>query len=55
MAKKKYFYPPAPPVGSETFSDDLVGLQLVNGGGLTNANFEFTNNVKDKTNASTRD
>jgi hypothetical protein len=50
MAKKKYFYPPAPPVGSETFSDDLVGLQLVNGGGLTNANFEFTNNVKDKAN-----
>ena len=35
MAKKKYFYPPAPPVGSETFSDDLVGLQLVKGGGLT--------------------
>lgn len=52
MATKKYFYPPAPPVGSETFSDDLVGFQTVAGGGLTNANFEFTNNVKDKNNRS---
>ena len=50
MAKKKYFYPPAPPVGSETFSDDLVGLQLVKGGGLTTGVFEFTPNTKDKSN-----
>ena len=52
MAIKKYFYPPAPPVGSETFSNDIVGFQTVTGGGLTNANFEFTNNVKDKNNRS---
>jgi len=50
MAKKKYFYPPAPPVGSETFSDDLVGLQLVKGGGLTTGVFEFTPNTTDKSN-----
>ena len=50
MAKKKYFYPPAPPVGSETFSDDLVGLQLVKGGGLTTGVFEFTPNIGDKSN-----
>ena len=52
MAKKKYFYPPAPPVGSETFSDDLVGLQLVKGGSLTTGVFEFTPNTSDKTNRS---
>jgi len=50
MASKKYFYPPAPPVGSETFSNDIVGFQTINGGGLTNANFRFVNNTKDKTN-----
>ena len=50
MAKKKYFYPPAPPVGSETFSDELVGLQLVKGGGLTTGVFEFTPNTTDKSN-----
>ena len=50
MAKQKYFYPPAPPVGSQTFSDDIVGLQLVSGGGLTQGNFEFTSAIYEKVN-----
>lgn len=50
MAKKKYFYPPVPPVGSETFSDDLVGLQLVQGGGLTLGTFQFTSAIFEKSN-----
>ena len=48
--KKKYFYPPAPPSGSGTFSPDLVGFQIVNGGGLTQANFEFTTSITEKVN-----
>ena len=32
--KKKYFYPPAPPSGDESFSPNLVGFQINNGGGL---------------------
>ena len=50
MAKKKYFYPPVPPIGSDTFSDDLVGLQLVQGGGLTLGTFEFTSAIFEKSN-----
>jgi hypothetical protein len=50
MARKKYFYPPAPSVGSETFSDNIVGLQLVTGGGLTQGNFEFTSAIYEKVN-----
>jgi hypothetical protein len=50
MADKKYRYPPSPPNSRGTFSDDLVGFQLVDGGGLTQANFEFTTNVVEKVN-----
>ena len=50
MANKKYRYPPSPPNAKGTFSDDLVGFQLVDGGGLTQANFEFTTNVVEKVN-----
>ena len=50
MAKKKYFYPPAPPVGSETFSDNIVGNQITDGGGMTNGVFEFTPITTDKAN-----
>ncbi len=47
---KKYRYPPAPPAGSESFSPDLVGFQVVEGGGLTQGNFEFTTAVVEKVN-----
>lgn len=52
MATKtsKYFYPPRPGNGAGTFSDDIVGLQTVTGGGLTQGNFEFTTNVVEKVN-----
>ena len=49
-SRKKYRYPPAPPSGAETFSPDLVGFQLVDGGGLTQGNFEFTTSVVEKVN-----
>src|SRR6056300_1241390 len=49
-SNKKYRYPPAPPSGAETFSPDLVGFQLVEGGGLTQGNFEFTTAVFEKVN-----
>ncbi len=47
---KKFRYPPAPPSGNDTFSPDLVGFQLVEGGGLTQGNFEFTTAVFEKVN-----
>lgn len=47
---KKFRYPPAPPSGNDTFSPDLVGFQLVEGGGLTQGNFEFTTAVVEKVN-----
>ena len=50
MADNRFRYPPAPPSGRDTFSDDLVGLQIVNGGGLTQGNFEFSTNVIEKVN-----
>jgi hypothetical protein len=46
----KYFYPPRPGSGAGTFSDNIVGLQTVDGGGLTQGNFEFTTNVVEKVN-----
>jgi hypothetical protein len=46
----KYFYPPRPGSGAGTFSDNIVGLQLVDGGGLTQGNFEFTTGVVEKVN-----
>lgn len=49
-SNKKYRFPPAPPSGQETFSPDLVGFQLVDGGGLTQGNFEFTTSVVEKVN-----
>jgi len=42
--------PPQRPSGSGTFSDNLVGLQITEGGGLTQANFTFTNTVVEKSN-----
>lgn len=50
MARKFFKYPPRPSSGAGTFSDDIVGLQLVTGGGLTQANFEFTVSVTEKVN-----
>ena len=46
----KYFYPPRPSSGAGTFSDNIVGLQTVEGGGLTQGNFEFTTGVTEKVN-----
>ena len=46
----KYTCPPAPGNGSGTFSDNIVGLQTVNGGGLTLGTFDFTNSVTEKVN-----
>jgi len=50
MAIKKYTCPPQSATGAGTFSDDLVGLQLVAGGGLTQGNFEFVTSTSEKTN-----
>ena len=50
MARKFYRYPPRPSAGDGTFSDNLVGIQLVDGGGLTQANFEFTTSIVEKVN-----
>lgn len=50
MAKTKFICPPPAAVGSSTFSDDLVGLQLVAGGGLTLGNFQFTTGVSGRNN-----
>lgn len=50
MAIIKYKNPPQPPSGQGTFSDNLVGIQLVEGGGLTQGNFEFTEGVTEKRN-----
>lgn len=50
MANKKYTCPPQSATGAGTFSDDLVGLQLVAGGGLTQGNFEFITSANEKSN-----
>ena len=50
MANKKYTCPPQSATGAGTFSDDLVGLQLVAGGGLTQGNFEFVTSANEKSN-----
>lgn len=47
---KKYTCPPQTATGAGTFADDLVGFQLVQGGGLTQGNFEFTQAVTEKSN-----
>jgi hypothetical protein len=46
----KFFYPPRPGNGAGTFSDNIVGLQTVEGGGLTQGNFEFTTSITEKVN-----
>ena len=46
----KFTCPPQPATGAQTFSNNLVGLQLINGGGLTNANFQFTSKTSEKVN-----
>ena len=46
----KYFYPPTPGNGAGTPFDNIVGLQTVEGGGLTQGNFEFTTSVTEKVN-----
>lgn len=48
----KFSCPPQKPSGSGTFSDNLVGLQLTQGGGLTLGNFIFTNPATEKVNRS---
>jgi hypothetical protein len=50
MATQKYTCPPQPATGAGTFSDNLVGFQLVSGGGLTQGNFEFSTSITEKTN-----
>jgi hypothetical protein len=50
MAIKKYTCPPTPASGAGTFSDDLVGFQLVQGGGLTQGNFNFVTSITEKNN-----
>jgi hypothetical protein len=50
IPRNKYFYPPRPGNGAGTFSDNIVGLQTVEGGGLTQGNFEFTTGVTEKVN-----
>ena len=50
MASEKFTCPPQTASGSGTFSDNLVGFQLVTGGGLTQGNFEFTTGITEKSN-----
>jgi len=50
MANKKYTCPPQSATGAGTFSDNLVGFQLVAGGGLTQGNFQFTTAINEKEN-----
>jgi|LakMenEpi03Aug12_release.lakeMendotaPanAssembly.Ray.scaffolds.fasta_scaffold08467_12 hypothetical protein len=47
---KKYTCPPQKATADNTFSDNLVGFQVVNGGGLTQGNFEFTTSITEKSN-----
>jgi hypothetical protein len=46
MANK--FTCPPQASGAGSFSNNLVGLQLVGGGGLTQGNFEFTQSASEK-------
>ena len=50
MATQKFTCPPQNASGQGTFSDNLVGLQLVGGGGFTQGNFEFTTSISEKQN-----
>lgn len=47
MANNKFRYPPAPPNGEGTFSDNLVGNQFVDGTTqMSNGNFSITENYQ---------
>ncbi len=43
----KIFYPP---IGTNTFADSLVGVQITDAGGLTQGNFQFTSAIYEKSN-----
>jgi hypothetical protein len=49
MAVIKYTCPPQSS-GQGSFSDNLVGFQIVDGGGFTQGNFQFTTSITEKTN-----
>lgn len=49
MAITKYTCPPQAS-GQGSFSDNLVGFQIVDGGGFTQGNFQFTTSLTEKTN-----
>jgi hypothetical protein len=49
MAVIKYTCPPQSS-GQNSFSDNLVGFQLVDGGGFTQGNFQFTTSITEKNN-----
>ena len=49
MATTKFTCPPQSSAAN-SFSNNLVGVQLVTGGGLTQANFEFTTGISEKQN-----
>jgi len=46
MANKIFF----PPIGTNTFADNLVGVQITDAGGLTQGNFQFTSAIYEKSN-----
>ena len=47
MANNRFRYPPAPPNGEGTFSDNLVGNQFVDGTSqMSNGNFSITENYQ---------
>ena len=49
MATTKFTCPPQSSAANQ-FSNNLVGVQLVTGGGLTQANFNFTTGISEKQN-----
>jgi len=49
MGTQKFTCPPQSSAANQ-FSNNLVGVQLVDGGGLTQANFNFTTNITEKQN-----
>jgi hypothetical protein len=49
MATNKFTCPPQSSAAN-SFSNNLVGVQLVTGGGLTQANFQFTTGISEKQN-----
>ena len=49
MASNNIYCPPQSSAANQ-FSNNLVGVQLVTGGGLTQANFNFTTGISEKQN-----